>query len=231
LFRYSVTPCTLERRGSVGGGSRGGIGGAAARPPKRDAIKVLLIRDLHTLSRQEQLDLSLFLLHDTYSIPTIFLVAGSVQPLQSLRHSLRGKFRISSSITSSQLAEFYSTNFVNRIDQSRLEQLRSSVDEPGTVEFCLELQAYVRDVVFGLRNHPDGPCGSVRFPASTLKALSRTVACIAGREFVVPEDVNDAASLFLPLAFRCISSEVQLADILAFRSMSSQELVPDMLHM
>ena len=215
----------------MGGGSRGGVGGAAARPPKRDPIKVLLIRDLHTLSRQEQLDLSLFLLHDTYSIPTIFLVAGCVQPLQSLRHSLRGKFRISSSIASSQLTEFYSTNFVNRIDQSRLEQLRSSVDEPGTVEFCLELQAYVRDVVFGLRNHPDGPCGSVRFPASTLKALSRAVACIAGREFVVPEDVNDAASLFLPLALRSISSEVQFADILAFRSISSQEQDPDMLHM
>ena len=228
MFRYSVTPYTLERRGSVGGGSRGGIGGAAA---KRDPIKVLLIRDVHTLSRQEQLDLSLFLLRDTYSIPTIFLVAGSVQPLQSLRHSLRGKFRISSSITSSQLTEFYSTNFVSRIDQSRLEQLRSSVDEPGTVEFCLELQAYVRDVVFGLRNHPDGPCGSVRFPASTLKALSRARACIAGREFVVPEDVNDAASLFLPLALRSISSEVQFADILAFRSISSQEQDPDMLHM
>jgi len=71
----------------------------------------------------------------------------------------------------------------------------------------------------------------VRFPASTLKALSRAVACIAGREFVVPEDVNDAASLFLPLALRSISSEVQFADILAFRSISSQEQDPDMLHM
>ncbi len=205
-----------ERRGSVSGGVskhiRVGSGGAAARPPERDAIKVLFISDLHTLSRQQQLQLSLLLLHDTYSIPTVFLIAGSAHPLQSLRYSLRGKFRISASITSSQLTEFYSTNFVKQIEQSILEQLRSNIDERGTVEFCLELEAYVRDVAFGLRNHPDGTYGSVRFPASTLKALSRCVACIAGREFVVPEDVNDAASLFLPLAFR--SSQVQITDIL-----------------
>ena len=100
----------------------------------------------------------------------------------------------------------------NRVEQGRLEHLRSSIDEPGSVEFCLELEAYVHDVVFGLRNQPDGTCGSVRFPAATLKTLSRAVACIAGRDFVVPEDVHDAASLFLPLAFR--SSQIQISDIL-----------------
>jgi hypothetical protein len=104
------------------------------------------------------------------------------------------------------------TSFLHRVEQVLLENLRSSIDEPGSVEFCLELEAYVHDAVIGLRNQPEGTCGSVRFPASTLKTLSRTVASIAGREFVVPEDVHDAALLFLPLAFR--SSLMQISDIL-----------------
>jgi AAA lid domain len=204
-----------DRRGSVGSGmtsSRMGIGSAASKLPKKDAIKVLLVCDLHTLSRQAQLELSLLLLSDSYSIPTIFLVTGVEHPLQSLRYSLRGKFRISATIACSQLVELQSANFVHRIEQDRLERLRCSIAEPGSVEFCLELEAYVHDVVFGLRNQPDGTCGSVRFPSSTLKTLSRAVAAIAGRDFVVPEDVHDAALLFLPLAFR--SSQMQITDIL-----------------
>lgn len=198
-----------DRRGSLSG--RAGIGSAASKLPKKDPIKVLFVSDLHTLSRQRQLELSLLLLNDTYSTPAIFIVSGS-RPLQSLRYSLRGKFRLSATIGPSQLLELHEMKVKERVEQGRLEHLRSSIDEPGSVEFCLELEAYVHDVVFGLRNQPDGTCGSVRFPAATLKTLSRAVASIAGRDFVVPEDVHDAASLFLPLAFR--SSQIQISDIL-----------------
>ncbi len=174
---------------------------------------MLFVSDLHTLSRQGQLELSLLLLSDTYSIPTIFIVSGVERPLQFLRYSLRGKFRISATIGAAQLAELSDcSKFANRIEQDGLERLRKSIEEPGSVELCLELEAYVHDVVFGLRNQPDGTCGSVRFPASTLKTLSRAVASIAGREFAVPEDVHDAALLFLPLAFR--SSQMQISEIL-----------------
>jgi hypothetical protein len=179
---------------------------------RKDPIKVLVVSDLHTLSRQGQLELGLFLLSDVYSVPAIFIVTGPDHPLQSLRYSLRGKFRISAAIGLGQLSELQHTSFVNRVDQTRIDHLRSSVEEPGSVEFCLELESYVRDAVIGLRNQPDGTCGHVRFPASTLKTLSRAVASIAGREFVVPEDVHDAALLFLPLAFR--SSLMQISDIL-----------------
>jgi hypothetical protein len=179
---------------------------------KKDPIKVLFVTDLHTLSRQGQLELSLLLLSDTYQVPAIFIVTGAAHPLQCLRYSLRGKFRISAAIGRAQLLELQGTSFPHRVEQGRLEHLRSSIDEPGSVEFCLELEAYVRDVVIGLRNQPDGTCGSVRFPAATLKTLSRAVASVAGREFVVPEDVHDAALLFLPLAFR--SSQMQISDIL-----------------
>ncbi len=173
---------------------------------------MLVVSELHTLSRQGQLELSLLLLSDTYSVPAIFIVTGPAHPLQSLRYSLRGKFRISAAIGSGQLLELQHASFDHRVEQARLERLRSSIDEPGSVEFCLELEAYVRDAVIGLRNQPDGTCGPVRFPASTLKTLSRAVASIAGREFVVPEDVHDAALLFLPLAFR--SSLMQISEIL-----------------
>jgi hypothetical protein len=133
-------------------------------------------------------------------------------PLHCLRDSLRGKFRILAAIGRTQLLELQGTSFPHRVEQGRLEHVRSSIDEPGSVEFCLELEAYVRDVVIGLRNQPDGTCGSVRFPAATFKTLSRAVASVAGRELVVPEDVHDAALLFLPLAFR--SSQMQISDIL-----------------
>ncbi len=212
ILMQSASLSASDRRGSLGVSSRVGGGIAATKLSKKDPIKVLFVTDLHILSRQAQLELSLLLLSDAYSIPTIFIVTGVDHPLQSLRYSLRGKFRISTTIGSGQLMELLNTRFVNRIEQDRLEHLRRSIEEPGTVEFCLELQAYVHDVVFGLRNQPDGTCGSVRFPASTLKTLSRAVASIAGRDFAVPEDVHDAALLFLPLAFR--SSQVQISDIL-----------------
>jgi hypothetical protein len=174
---------------------------------------VLFVSDVHSLSRQAQLQLSLLLLSDAYSIPAIFIVSGAERPLQCLRYSLRGKFRISATIGAAQLAELSDiSKFANRMEQDGIERLRKSIEEPGSVEFCLELEAYVHDVVFGLRNQPDGTCGPVRFPASTLKTLSRAVASIAGREFAVPEDVHDAALLFLPLAFR--SSQMQISEIL-----------------
>lgn len=212
ILRQSGSRCAADRRGSLGVSARAGGGSAATKLPKKDPIKVLFVTDLHTLSRRAQLELSLLLLTDAYSIPTIFIVTGADHPLQSLRYSLRGKFRISTTIGSGQLTELQNTRFVSRVEQERVEHLRRSIEEPGTVEFCLELQAYVHDVVFGLRNQPDGTCGSVRFPASTLKTLSRAVAAIAGRDFAVPEDVHDAALLFLPLAFR--SSQVPISDIL-----------------
>jgi hypothetical protein len=89
-FPFHNSTCCIslfvsDRRGSISGSSRAGSS-SATKPPKKDAIKVLFVSDLHTLSRQQQLELSLLLLSDTYSIPTIFIVSGVEHPLQFLRY-------------------------------------------------------------------------------------------------------------------------------------------------
>jgi hypothetical protein len=156
----------LDRRSMQG--SRAASSSTAPKPPKKDSIKVLVVSDVHSLSREAQLQLSLFLLNDAYLTPAIFIVTGSNHPLQSLRYSLRGKFRISAVIRSSHVMELQHLKAALRsVEQGFLEHLRSSIEEPGSIEFCMELEAYVHDVVFGLRNQPDGTCGS-RLPLSRL---------------------------------------------------------------
>ena len=104
------------------------------------------------------------------------------------------------------------------VDQQSLEFMRSSVDRVHVNELILQ---YIIRLVIATRNHPHLLQGASPRATLAITSLSRAVAFLRGRDYVIPEDVQsiwvDAAAhrlLLVPGAERTTSAQEIARDVL-----------------
>ena len=104
------------------------------------------------------------------------------------------------------------------VDQQSLEFMRSSVDQVHVNELILQ---YIIRLVIATRNHPHLLQGASPRATLAITSLSRAVAFLRGRDYVIPEDVQsiwvDAAAhrlLLVPGAERTTSAQEIARDVL-----------------
>nr|WP_206076175.1 MoxR family ATPase [Marinitoga lauensis] len=87
---------------------------------------------------------------------------------------------------------------INKINKvSNNEEIRKIKDEIKNVHVSEEIKKYIVDIVNRTRNHKDIKIGASPRGSIALMQLSKSIAAIEGRDFVIPDDVKKIALMFL----------------------------------
>ena len=103
-----------------------------------------------------------------------------------------------------------------------VDELRSAIEELPNIYICRELMAYISSLVEATRTYPRVTLGVSPRGALALMRAAKGYAAIAGRDYVLPDDIKRAAHPVL-------EHRLQLENSLRIRKNAASEIIDEIL--
>jgi MoxR-like ATPase len=103
-----------------------------------------------------------------------------------------------------------------------VDELRSAIEELPNIYICRELMAYISSLVEATRTYPRVTLGVSPRGALALMRAAKGYAAIAGRDYVLPDDIKRASHPVL-------EHRLQLENSLRIRKNAATEIIDDIL--